>query len=165
MRKIWLVPIAAVLLSVFGYSPFRTTDVARLEPVQTMVITASVGKVRVDCGEKLVGQGADLESALADLKAGADGTVFLATAQQIVVSGEPVIWEQLTRCEGLRPAARLYQAKKPPGAQQITEFLLRDQTPATLLELRIARLYEHQLTVPVLVQGQGGYRIVSGKPV
>ena len=165
MRKIWILPIAAVLLSVFGFSPFKTTDVARLAPVQTMVITASAGVVQVDCGEKLTGQGADLERALADLKSGAEGEVFLATAQQIVVSGDEVLWEQLLRYEGLRPAARLYQAQTPPKAQEVTEFLLRDKNEATLLELRIARLYGRQLGVPMLTREQGGYRIVGGKQI
>ena len=165
MGKLWWLPIIAVLLSVFGFSPFTPTDVAQLAPVQTIVISAPGGLVRVDCGEKLTGQGQDLMEALEDLKAGVEGEVFLATAQQIVVVGGVDIWSQLVQAEGLRPAARLYQSSEPVRAADITGFLLRDKNTATLLELRIARLYGRPLNVPLVARRQGGYRIVSGKPI
>ena len=165
MQKLWWLLTAAVVLAVFGASPFDPVDIAKLAPVQTMVISRVGGQVRVDCGEELAGQGDDLEQALEDLTAGASDEVFLATAQQIVVVGDDGLWTQLLRQDGLRPAARLYQTASAPKAEDITAYLLRDKTTATLLELRIAREYGRELTVPVLAQTEGGYRLVSGKPI
>lgn len=165
MQKLWLLLALTVALSVFGLSPFQTTDIAQLAPVQTMVISATRTQVRVDCGQKLTGQGPDLAAALADLKAGAEGNVFLGTAQQIVVTGHPSVWAQLLAIPELRPAARLYQADTPPSADAVTAFLLQHKRQTTLLDLRAAQLYGEHITVPCLTQGEGGYHIVGGNPI
>lgn len=164
MQKLWWLLALAVVLSLFGLSPFQTTDVAHLIPVQTMVITAAE-TVQVDCGERLTGKGEDLAAALQALKAGAEGTVFLGTAQQIVVCGPPEIWLQLLQVAELRPAAQLYQTSTPAVADAVTAFLLQHRSPCTLLDLRAAQLYEEKIEVPCLLQGERGYQIVNGDPV
>ena len=87
MRKLWLLFALALVLGVYHAIPFRTSDVASLLPVQTLVIHAAEGQCQVACGGDLTGTGATLAEALEDLQVDAAGHVFLATAQQIVVSG------------------------------------------------------------------------------
>ena len=165
MNKLWLLLALAVTLSVFDLSPFQTTDLSRLSPVQTMVITGEAGALRVDCGEGLSGRGADLAEALADLKAGAEGTVFLGTAQDIVLCADPQVWGQLTQIPELRPAAELYQSAESVAPGDVQGFLQQHQSGVTLLDLRIGLLYEEAVAVPSLRQEEGGYRLVNGKPL
>lgn len=165
MRKLWLLLGAALVLAVFQLIPFETTDVAKLQPVQTIVVVQREDGVQVQCGEKLTGQGEDLQAALQDLKRSAEGTVFFGTAQQIVVCGDWPLWVELSEIEELRPAARLYQAQQAPDAQQVTAFLLQHQSEITLLDLRAALVYEQDLSVPCLQQEDGRYWLDGRKPV
>ena len=158
MRKLWLLFALALVLGVYHAIPFQTSDVASLLPVQTLVIHAAEGQCQVACGGDLTGTGATLAEALEDLQVDAAGHVFLATAQQIVVSGTGDIWQQLAEMRQLRPAAQLYQAATPP-------FLLQHPSPVTLLELRAAQEYGDSVCVPRLEEKQGRYTIADGTTV
>lgn len=164
MKKLWLLLAVAVLLRVFGLSPFQTTNLARLCPVQTMVISESDGRIRVDCGEKLLGSGETLNAALEDLKARAEGEVFLGTVQQILLCRAAQVWGQLTEVSELRPAAELYQADMVIAAVDVTAFLQQHKSGVTLLDFRAAQLYGETVAVPWVIQEEGGYYIDSGKP-
>ena len=165
MRKLWLLFALALVLGVYHAIPFQTSNVASLLPVQTLVIHAAEGQCQVACGGDLTGTGATLAEALEDLQVDAAGHVFLATAQQIVVSGTGDIWQQLAEMRQLRPAAQLYQAATPPDAVEATAFLLQHPSPVTLLELRAAQEYGDSVCVPRLEETQGRYTIADGTTV
>ena len=83
-QVIWLVVLAAVL-SLTGLLPFESSDVASLVPVETLTVDMKENQVILNGGE-CQGRGETWETALEDLRHGAEGTVFLGTAEQVVLS-------------------------------------------------------------------------------
>ena len=165
MNKLWILLAAALVLAVYQLIPFKATDVSKLQPVQTMVISTQDGTVCVSCDEDLTGYGSTLRQAMKDLENSAPGTVFLGTAEQIVVCGDSNLIRQLTEIKELRPAAQLYLADTVPDAEEVTAFLYSHDTDVTLLDLKAAVVYGQSLTVPCLAEEQGRYELAGTKQI
>lgn len=104
---IWLLAVAsAVCLCML---PRTGTDAAKLLPAQVLVIEAGDGAITVEADNGAAGSGPTLAAALADMAECAEGTLFLDTAEHIVLRSRSsarrpnCIWPGCRSCTRPRP--------------------------------------------------------------
>lgn len=156
---IWLACLAAAL-QVSGMMPFQGTDVAELVPVETLLVDLEDGQVVLD-GGSCRGVGADWDTALEDLERGAEGTVFLGTAGQILLSEEALpLLPEVIRCRRLRPAAGICVCRgQMPAAEAATAYLAAHNVGVTVQKVQAATIREAGIALPVLERTEGGWRL------
>lgn len=142
MKKwIWLLVPAALLL---GRAEHTGTDISRLDPVQVVRVSVSDG-VTVETDTGAVGIGSDLEEAIADLHASTSKTVFLDTAQYLLLSGSAERYlPELSML--LRPASQVCLAEGEMDLKAAAEYLGAHSPENRLLdcmagEYRLKKLY------------------------
>ena len=124
--------LCAVLgaLVLWGRVPHRGTDVARLHPVEVVAVTAGDGmRLQTDTG--LAGEGSTPEAALEDLRSSATGTVFLDTADYLLLSPEAERYLPLL-LPLLRPTCRVCLYRGEPALAQAARYLAGRDWPLTL---------------------------------
>lgn len=104
MRRWWI--FAALVAVALTLIPSHATDVGELLPVELLYVDRKETGVRVETDTGETGYGENLMAALSDLKATAPGSVFLETADYLVVTREAAdLLPQLRKI--LRPATRV----------------------------------------------------------
>jgi len=160
IKRLCVLVIAAAALRLTGLLPFQTTDVARLKPVEALVISVEQGEI-VFRGEECQGRGTTWEEAWTDLEQSAEGTVFLDTAEQVVLVGQAAdLLAGAAWSEQLRPAANVCicigEAPEPEAA---AAYLSAHAGGLTLQKVRAALLRQETVKPPVLVKTEGGLRL------
>lgn len=132
--KRWIVYIAAAAL--FAVTPFRGTDIAKLAPVEVVWLTEKGGQVylETDTGDK--GWGKDVSSALEDMKGAAPGSVFLETADYLIVEkGREGLLGQVY--DVLRPSCMVCTAEQMPDMEAVAAYLAAHEPQTTLRQLQV----------------------------
>ena len=92
MRKLLYVLILALL----PLAPVQRLDVAKLEPVQTVAVSAENGQVIIQTDTDNKGVGTDVHEALKDLRTNTPGVIYLDTAEYLLVTESAIdLMEQL----------------------------------------------------------------------
>ena len=156
----YLVLLCAVTAATAAAMPFERNDVAQLVPVEALVISVENGELILDGGE-CRGRGETWAAAWQDLKESAEGTVFLSTAEYVVLSGAAVnMLQEVTWNEELRPAAELYAALgKTLDPKSVAKYLSAHRAGVPLHQARTVLLENRELQLPVLVETEGGLRL------
>lgn len=143
-------------------SPFSRTDVAELLPVQTLCLYQEAGVCTLLTDGGLMGQGADPEEALADLRRTAPGKVVFSTTRQLVVeeSGGAYL-ESFLGLEALRPGTEVYWAEDPIDPADAAEWLNRHGVNTTVSRVQAAWLAGESVSLPRLTGGEGRYKIIA----
>ena len=150
---IWLLAAAsAVCLCML---PRTGTDAAKLLPAQVLVIGAGDGAITVEADNGAAGSGPTLAAALADMAECAEGTLFLDTAEHIVL---------LQSAGALLPAAaKLYLARLPElHAAESVEFLQAHPGTLTLALARAALIRGDQVRPAQLLPAEDGGMKLAG---
>lgn len=122
MRHWYIYIVLYAIVGIFGLSPFRGSDIATLSPVEAVWLEAEQGSVRLETDGGDVGVGNSVQAALENMKQTAPSTVFLDTADYLIVKkGSEGLIEQLR--EILRPSCSLCAAEKMPDLKQAAAFL------------------------------------------
>lgn len=122
MRHWYIYIILYAIVGVFGLSPFRGNDIATLSPVEAVWLEAEHGNVRIETDGGDIGVGETVLAALDNMKETASATVFLDTADFLIVkTGSEALIEQLR--EILRPSCSLCVAETMPDLKQTAAFL------------------------------------------
>lgn len=160
MKRIVIAACAAAVLMVSGLLPFRRTDVAELIPVQTLTVGWEENRLVLN-GEDCLGYGPDWESALADLEAGAEGTVFLGTVEQILLSERALEFlPEVIRCQRLRPAAAVCVCRGTlPEPEEATAYLSVHDAGMTIRKIQSAVVQSGSVRLPLLENTEGGLRL------
>lgn len=111
-------------------------DVGKLRPaelVSIIVIEENRVEIVTDTGD--FGRGTTLEAAIADLKEGSSGAVFLETADYLVITGQFRDWETL--CRFFRPGVRVCAANGVINPEEAASYLRQHPPTATLAWLRV----------------------------
>lgn len=82
--KRWLIYLGALLLA-GALSPFTGTDVAQLQPVEVLMITADRGDVEITTDTGDLGRGKNLREAFADLQQTSPKKIFMETAEYLLI--------------------------------------------------------------------------------
>ena len=154
----------AAVLGLLALLPFRRTDVAELVPIEALVVAMEHDSVVVDGGE-CRGCGETWQTAWQDLLNSGNGTVFLGTAEQIVLVGAAVeLLPEVAWNEQLRPAAVVCVSPGPaPDVKEAAAYLGSHNGGVTLQQVRMALLQERAIDLPVLVETEGGMRLYGTK--
>lgn len=134
MKKwIWIAGLAALLL--LSRVEHTGVDIDLLEPVRLVCVSAQEDGICVETDTGAMGYGQDLESAIANLHASSSASVFLDTAEFLVLSGKTE--ELLPQLYGiLRPACQVCVTNGQPDLAQVVEFLNAHPPQVKLLQCR-----------------------------
>ena len=152
---IWLLAAAsAVCLCML---PRTGTDAAKLLPAQVLVIGAGDGVVTVEAGPTLA-------AALANMAECAEGTLFLDTAEHIVLlQSAGALLPAAAQQPQFRPAAKLYLARLPElHAAEAVEFLQAHPGTLTLALARAALVRGDQIRPAQLLPAEDGGMKLAG---
>lgn len=139
MRRWWIYIILYALVGVFGLSPFSGTDIAKLSPVEAVWLEERDGYVRIETDSKEVGVGKTLSEALDNMKLTASGTVFLDTADYVIVKrGSEDLLLQVT--DILRPSCSVCIADAMPDMEKAAEYLGVHEPTVKLKDISAAEL-------------------------
>lgn len=132
MKRVLIYITGILLITGLEISPFRSTDVGKLLPVELVRVSQGPEGIRLETDTGNAGAGEDVAAALKDLKATASGTVFLDTADYLlVVPGAESVLQELTRY--LRPTCGLCLENGEADLEDAAEFL-RAHEPNTNLQ-------------------------------
>ncbi len=164
MKKGLILAALLAVLVLWGLLPFQGSDVAQLMPVRALTIEREPGQIRLD-GGVCSGAGPSLEDALADMKNGAVGTVFLETAENVILAESAVsLLPELCLWEVLRPAVRVTVAPgELPDASDAADYLEAHDTGVSLGQIHGALLRGEAVRLPQLWKEEGGLRLVWRK--
>lgn len=153
---IWLLAAAsAVCLCML---PRTGTDAAKLLSAQVLVIGAGDGAITVEADNGAAGSGPTLAAALADMAECAEGTLFLDTAEHIVLlRPSQALLEQTITQPSFRPAAKLYVTRAEAlDASALVELLRAHPGKLTLSQAHAALLRGEPLRPAVLKLSEEG---------
>ena len=160
MKKlIWFIALTAAL-SMTGLLPFENHDVASLVPVEALTVDLKENRVILR-GKDCQCRGEDWHSALEDLQKGADGTVFLGTAEQVVLSQRAVsLLPDIIRSQQLRPAAVICVCPdEPPDPEEAAKYLSAHDAGITLQKVQAVLLRGEGIALPMLIKTEGGLKM------
>ena len=155
---IWLLAAAsAVCLCML---PRTGTDAAKLLPAQVLVIGAGDGAITVEADNGAAGSG----QRLADMAECAEGTLFLDTAEHIVLlQSAGALLPAAAQQPQFRPAAKLYLARLPElHAAEAVEFLQAHPGTLTLALARAALARGNQIRPAQLLPAEDGGMKLAG---
>lgn len=134
--KRWLYPLVGLLAIAFLSGKGTSgTDVAKLRPVEVVVVTRSekIIKIQTDTGD--VGVGEDLTQAVEQLKTTTPAEIFLETAEYLLISEEcrSMVPELM---EYLRPSCSVCILEGEPEMDNVGTFLKIHGLEVTLTEYK-----------------------------
>lgn len=130
-------------------------DIGKLQPVQTVILTASNGMVVIETDTGDVGAGKTPNDAVADMKASAAEEIFLETADYLLLSPEcaglmPAMMEHL------RPSCSVCLMEGQPDMEQVGAFLEQHAPHMTLMRYRAG-----ERDLQTLITQEGRMELVS----
>lgn len=143
MKRISVMLLAAVAAVMMGRL-FPRTDIEELEPVQVIYIRQAQGNLLIETDLGHTGAGQDLEEAVADLKRSASATVFLDTADFLILDTDRTV-RLCDAAEFLRPGIRVCLTDGISDLQAAGKFLSVHGSPVTL-----ARVQSGERNIPKL---------------
>ena len=156
MRAIISLILVLLVCALAGWLPFESHDVAELEPVQTLLLTAEQGKLCLQAEGGECGTGASWDEAVQSFLETSDGAVFLQTAETVILKGDlPAATQAVVEARTLRPATGVYYTQAELDLEQITEYLHLRGARCTVSKLRAFRLAGLDAAVPRLALRQG----------
>ena len=148
--KRWLAYLAAFAL--LAFTADRGTDIGKLMPVEVVWLAMENGQVYLQTDTGDMGRGADVETALQDMKASALGTIFLDTADYLIVAeGSEALLSQMY--DILRPSCMVCVASQMPPMDRVAAFLTTHEPGVTLRSYRVV-----QNPLPKLEMDEGRYQ-------
>lgn len=163
MKRILLWLTALAIPVMLGMLPLHGTDAGDLEPAQLLLAEADGGGLRIVTDTGAVGTGADPEQALSELTQTAQGSLFLQTAQSVVLTRNALSFlPQTAQSPKLRPAAKVYVLDgELPDAAEAAGFLKNHEGGVTLGQVRAAMLGAGRVTLPVLRNEDGRLMLLA----
>ena len=137
--KHWLILLSiAALTALGGLLPFTGADVAQLKPVELVLLSreGTILTVETDTGDR--GTGADLKTAFEDLKATADGQIFLETVNDLLLDESALdLLPQIVESQ-IRPSTRVVQTRGEMNPETAVDFLTVHSPNTTLWDWKLA---------------------------
>jgi len=153
--KRWILLVGLGIL-LWRSAPSNAADVGKLLPVELLYIYKEGEMVVIETDNDLSGKGRNLEKALSNLYASASGTVFLDTADTVLVTNqtEPLIIQMKSV---LRPSCNICLLKGKTDLKKAAEYLRTHRTDRTVLDLRNGKK-----ELPCLISKEGRLLLNEG---
>ena len=128
------------------------------------MIAQEDGQITVESDNGASGSGATLPDALEAMRESAEGTLFLDTAEHIVLlQSAQSLLPAAARQRQFRPAAKLYLARMDTlDAEGCVDFLQAHPGTVTLADAHAALLRGETLSPAVLLPGENGGIVLAG---
>lgn len=164
LNKISIALLVAASVISLCMLPRTGTDAAKLLPAQVLVIAQEEGQITVESDNGVSGSGATLPDALASMRENAEGTLFLDTAEHIVLlQSAQALLPAAARQRQFRPAAKLYLADMNVlAAEDCVDFLQAHPGSVTLADAHAALLRGEARSPAILLPGENGGIILAG---
>ena len=151
--KRWLVYLAVLVLC--GTSANRGTDIGELAPVEVVWLTEENGQVYLETDTGDMGRGENVQEALCDMKATAPGTIFLETADYLIVQqGREDLLVQLY--DILRPSCKVCVMQLMPDLEKAVTFLSAHEPLVTLRQYQVEKC-----ALQILEEQDGRFELVA----
>lgn len=135
MKK-WLYLLSALAaVGILSRLPHPARDIAKLKPVRAVYLSMEQGSLTIETDTGDTGSGRDLTAAYEDLRSGADGEVFLDTAEFLILSPEISVTADFYTL--LRPACRVVFTGEAPDLESVSDYLAVHTPETTLADLRM----------------------------
>ncbi|MBQ6840119.1 MAG: hypothetical protein IJO45_05460 [Oscillospiraceae bacterium] len=134
MRK-WLYPAALLAaIGILSRLPHPAKDITRLKPVRAVYLygEAELLTIETDTGDS--GSGPTVSDAYGDMKAKADGEIFLDTAEFLILSPEIPVTAEFYKI--FRPTCKLVISDTPPDLETVSDYLAIHTPKTTLAQIR-----------------------------
>ncbi|MBR5529763.1 MAG: hypothetical protein IKU57_04745 [Oscillospiraceae bacterium] len=118
-----------LILAVVLLLPAKATDVGKLRPVQTIAVYKAGAAYVIETDTEDIGRGESLSAAIENLKATTPATIYLDTAQYLLVRDETLL-DMLKPY--LKDTVRVCQFKGKPPMDQVSKFLSAHAEKVTL---------------------------------
>ena len=123
--------VVAAIVALLSVTPFKATDISKLAPVEVVWLAEEAGQILLVTDTEDVGRGADVMEALSNMRATSTGTIFLDTADYLIVeTGAEKFLDQVAAV--LRPSCMLCQANQMPNLKETAEFFSVHKWDVTL---------------------------------
>ena len=123
-----------LILAVVLVLPTRSTDVGKLRPVQTVAAYKNGTEYVIETDTEDVGRGESVEAAVKDLKETTPATIYLDTAQYLIV-GEEELAEEMRPY--LKDSVRLCRFMGDPPMDSVSRYLVAHGGNVTLENWKI----------------------------
>ncbi len=142
---------------VLGALPFSSYDVGKLHPIETLAARkdGSLVVVQANTGDR--GSGATWDLAMEDMEKTASGTALQGTAAFVILESESLLDEVLGD-DALSPNCVVCLGEIPEDLEAAGAYLSAHQPETDLAHLRAEKI-----SLPVLVQEEGGFRLSEGE--
>lgn len=155
MKRWWVYIVMYLIVGVLGLSPFEATDVATLSPVEVIWLEQQGNLVRIETDGKDIGIGKSVLEALENMKRTAPGTVFLDTADYLIVrKGNEKLISQMK--SALRPSCSVCIAQEKPDLLNAAKFLSIHEPSIKLKDIRM-----EEYPMPQLDQTEGRLELIE----
>ena len=155
MKKVILLVAVIALVSSTGLLPFDGTDIAKLHPVEVLMVSHIGNALLLQTDSGMSGTGENIEEALLSLRLSTSGNIFLDTANYLLVTQD--CKEQIIRLwDYVRPACQVYYYKGEGKYEEIGKYLESHPSQATVL-----RCVQEEVDIPLLVMEGESVRIVQ----
>ena len=151
MKK-WGILLAGLLW--LGTGQTAGTDVAKLRPVEVVLVRRWEGQVIIQTDTNDCGVGPDLSAAVEDLHRTTPAEIFLETADYLLIGddAEPLLGELMAY---LRPACQVCTVASPAELEGVAQFLQQHPPLVTLIRYRSG-----ERSLPVLKIGERSMELV-----
>lgn len=142
----WIISLLAILLiTVLGWLPFRGTDVATLEPAETLYVYLNKETIYIETDGGWLGKGNTVDEAVADLKESSPGQVFLQTVDYLLLQmGSEELLPMLYSY--LRSGCSVCSVKEKPDIEKASAYLRTHRPGMTLQHYRAGKK-----DIPILI--------------
>lgn len=156
LSPVLLLTAAALLFAL----PYKSRDVGELLPVETALLSLEDRTVVLETDLRLTGRGANLEEAVADLKAQAPGGLFLDTGNFVLLRPSALaLLPELEQAVFLRDSCTLCLAEGDIDLSQAGAYL-RAHRPRANLGAAFAALAEgRRPEIPTLLWRDGAFAL------
>lgn len=155
----------ALLLAAAGLLfalPYKSRDVGSLLPVETALFSVEGQTVTVETDLGLTGRGTDLETAVADLKARAPGSLFLDTANFVLLRPSALeLLPELARADFLRDSCTLCLAVGETDLSDVGSYLRAHKPDSDLGTAFSALVAGEDPEIPILTMRNGAFALES----
>lgn len=142
MKKWLYLTGALAAVGILARLPHPARDIARLKPVRAVYLYMEQGALTIETDTGDAGAGADVAEACADLRAGADGEIFLDTARYLILSREVPVTDAFYAL--FRPGCRVVYTNDLPDLEKVSDYLDIHNPPLTLANLRALHKWEER---------------------
>ena len=133
-RVLWIALLAAGVWLLPRLS-HPAVDLGKLEPVETVLLTAEEDGIRIETDTDAEGFGATLAEAIEDLQQGTGANVYLDTTNKLLIKGEMEdYWGEIL--EFFRPSCHVYGVQEKVDLMEVTEYLSVHKGTITLNRIR-----------------------------